>query len=316
MVVNPFDYSNSQTHFNIAELRSNDHRRHYAISFPVAFPGLYHESNTAQGEYFEVETTHKLPLIILIHGWGDHSALPLQAMARNLSKRGMHCFLLYLPFHSRRLPGEMKKRSPNFTPEEWFDGYRIAVSDIRQIMDWAETRDEIDKNKVALIGLSLGSFVSSITMGVDDRIKTGVFIVSGGNSAKIQQNSRFAKFRKQYRFEPEDYEDYQNSYNKYLQEVAEKGWENVEPDRPSFQIDPLTYAYKLKDRSILMINAWWDEFIPRETTFDFQKACGECELNWYPTTHATIWFFYPSIVRHIYRFLQSSFKQTANLSTL
>jgi cephalosporin-C deacetylase-like acetyl esterase len=312
-MTNPFAYDRVQPSFNVRQLRQNGRWQHYAIDFPIAFPGLYQESKNAEGEYFQVNTTHKLPLVILIHGWGDHSAFPLHVMARNLSKKGMHSFFLYLPFHSRRLPKEMKKRSPNFTQQEWFDGYRIAVTDVRQILDWVKTREEIDTDRVAVIGLSLGSFVSSIAMGVDNRINTGVFIVSGGNSAKIQQHSRFAKFRKQYRFEPKDYEDYQKSYEQYLQEIPVKGWENVEPARPVFLIDPLTYAHRLKGRPLLMINALWDEFIPRETTLDFQKACGECELNWYPTTHATIWLFYPSIAGHINRFLRNSFMQSPQI---
>jgi pimeloyl-ACP methyl ester carboxylesterase len=305
---NPFKYETIQPHFTVKQLSQGGQGRHYSVSFPIAFPGLYQESNTAEGEYFQANRMHKLPLVILIHGWGDHSAIPLHVMARQLSNKGMHCFVLYLPFHTRRLPKEMKKRSPNFTQEEWFDGYRIAITDVRQILDWAKTRDEIDKDRVAVVGLSLGSFVGSITMGIDDRINAGVFIVSGGNSAKIQEHSRFARFRKQYRFEPKDYEDYQQSYGQYLQDVTLKGWENVEPARRVFLIDPLTYAYRLKGRPVLLLNAWWDEFIPRETTLELHKACGECELNWYPTTHASIWLFYPSIAGRVYRFLRNSFK--------
>lgn len=308
-MTNPFAYDIVKPHFNVLQLHQNRHWQHCAIDFPIAFPGLYQESNSAYGEYFRANTLHKALLVILIHGWGDHSAFPLHFLARKLVRQGIHCLILYLPFHSRRLPDEMKKRSPNFTQEEWFDGYRIAVTDVRQILDWVETREEIDKDRVAVIGLSLGAFVGSITMGIDDRINAGVFIVSGGNSANIQQYSRFAKFRKQYRFEQKDYEDYQKSYSQYLQDVSIKGWENVTPAHQSFLIDPLTYAYRLKIRPVIMINALWDEFIPRESTLDLQKACGECELIWFPSSHATIWLFYPLIAGHIYRFLHTTFIQ-------
>jgi pimeloyl-ACP methyl ester carboxylesterase len=308
-MTNSFSYDAIQPHFNVRQLQQNKHWRRYAIDFLIAFPGIYLESNTAYGEYLRANTLHKAPLVILIHGWGDHSAFPLHFLARKLARRGIHCFILYLPFHSRRLPTEMKKRNFNFTPEEWFNGYRIAVTDVRQILDWVETREEIDKDKVGVIGLSLGAFVGSIAMGIDDRINAGVFIVSGGNSAKIQQYSRFAKFRKQYRFEQKDYDDYQTSYSKYLQDISVKGWENVSADRQYFLIDPLTYTHRLKNRPVLMINALWDEFIPKECTLDFQKACGECELIWFPTSHATIWLFYPLVAGRINRFLHTTFAQ-------
>jgi esterase/lipase len=307
MMTNPFTYNIAQPRFNIRQLGENGHWRHYAIDFPIAFPGLYQESNSAEGEYFQVNTTGKLPLVILIHGLGDHSAIPLHVMARQLSNKGMHCFVLYLPFHSRRLPKEMKKRSPNFTQEEWFDGYRIAITDVRQIIDWAETREEIDSSKIAVVGFSLGSIVSSIAMGVDNRIKAGIFIACGGNSAKIQKFSRFAKFRKQYQFEEKDYQDYQSSYAQYLKDILTAGWEKIEPARQNFLIDPLTYAHLLKERPVLMLNAQWDEFFPRETSIELRNACGVGEQYWFPTGHPTIWLFYPSIAGRIYRFLQNSF---------
>lgn len=308
-MTNPFAYSKITPNFNIKQKKENKHWEHYIVDFPIAFPGLYQESNTAYGEYFRTKSLHKAPLAIMIHGWGDHSAFPLHFLARRLGRQGISCFILYLPFHSRRLPQELKSRSINLTPDEWFNGYRIAITDVRQILDWVESRDEIDIGRIAVIGISMGAFIGSITMGIDDRIKTGVFIVSGGNSAKIQQHSRFAKFRKQYRFEQKDYEDYQNSYEQYLKDIVIHGWENVEPSRESFFIDPLTYAYRLTKRPVLMINAIWDEFIPRDTALDFKKACGECEQIWYPTTHASIWLFYPSIAGNIYGFLQNSFAQ-------
>src|SRR4030042_4855096 len=155
-MTNPFSYDAIQPRFNVRQLRQNKHWRRYTIGFLIAFPGLYPESNPAYVQYLRANTLHKAPLVILIHGWGDHSTFPLHFLARKLARRGIHCFILYLPFHSRRLSTEMKKRSPNFTPEEWFDGYRLAVTDVKQILDWVETREEIDKDKVAVVGLSLG----------------------------------------------------------------------------------------------------------------------------------------------------------------
>jgi pimeloyl-ACP methyl ester carboxylesterase len=304
---NPFSYNSDLSQFRIAKIENNSHWIHYSVEFPIAFPGIFKESNTSFGEYFKTNLSSKSPLVILIHGWGDHSTIPMHLLARKIAKTGIHCFLMYLPFHSRRLPVDMKKRSPNLTQDEWFAGYRIAITDVRQVIDWAEKQKEIDTQKIAVIGLSLGAFVSSIAMGIDNRIRAGVLIVCGGNSAKIQQLSRFAKFRKQYHFEKKEYEEYQESYTRYLKDIPILGWEKVEPARQSFLIDPLTYAYLLKERPILMLNALWDEFVPRETTLEFYNACGDCKLSWFPSTHPTIWLFYPLIARRIQRFLNGSF---------
>jgi len=307
-MINPFEYQHGGHHFNTHPLKENSHWRHYAIDFPVAFPGIFQDSNTAYGEYFQPVSPGKSPLVIFIHGWGDHSALPFQVMARGLAKGGMHSVLLYLPFHSSRMPAEMKKRSPNLTPDEWFAGYRIGVTDVRQVLDWAEENPAVDSSRIAIIGLSLGAIVSSIAVGIDSRITAGIFIVSGGNVTKITEYSRFTVFRRRYRLSRDDYEAIQKRYAGYVEQVAARGWENVEPPERNFFIDPMTYAHRLKGRPLLMLNALWDEFIPKEATLDFQEACGNCPLVWFPTTHSTIWAFYPGIARRVRTFLGENFK--------
>lgn len=306
-MINPFEYQPGALRFNLHPLNGNGHWRHSSVDFPITFPGIFQDSNTAYADYYQPDESGKSPLVILIHGWGDHSVLPLQVMARGLASRGVHGLILFLPFHSRRLPTDMKKRAPNLTPDEWFAGYRIGVTDVRQVLDWAEQNPEIDSSRIAVIGLSLGAFVSSITMGIDSRIAAGVFIVSGGNTSKITEYSRFTVFRRRYRLSREAYEATQKQYAGYLEEVAAKGWENVEPPDRNFFIDPMTYGHRIKNRPVLMLNAMWDEFIPREATLDFQRACGDCPLVWYPTTHSTIWAFYPGIAGRVQRFLDSAF---------
>jgi len=301
-MISPFEYQKGDA-FRLRPLASNGHWRHHLLDFPVAFPGIFQDGNTALAEYFEPVSAGKAPLVVFIHGWGDHSAIPFKVMARGMAARGTHAVLLYLPFHSRRMPAEMKKRSPYLENDEWFAGYRIGVTDARQVLDWAETRPEIDPARMTVVGLSLGSFMGSIAMGIDQRVKAGVFIVSGGNATKITRLSRFSVFRRRYQLPQEQYDATQAQYAAYLQRVEKEGLENVEPPDRNFLVDALTYAHRLRNRPVLMLNAVWDEFIPRETTLEFQRACGECPLVWYPTTHSTIWAFYPSIAGRVQRFL-------------
>jgi pimeloyl-ACP methyl ester carboxylesterase len=309
--MNPFQYTNGHPVFNQRLLKQNGSWRHYAVDFPVAFPNEFQDSNTTYGEYFQPLNKSSTPLVILIHGWGDHSTIPMYLLARALLKRGIASFILYLPFHSRRFPQEMKSRRYHLSQDEWFAGYRIGVTDISQIVDWANTMKEVNHDKIAVIGLSLGAFMGSIAMGIDERIKAGIFIVSGGNSGKIMQFSRFNTFRKGYKVPTEEYERYQKSYLEYLDKIVLQGWGNVLPERQNFFIDPLTYAHRLRERPVLMINARWDDFIPREATLDFWKACGEQKILWLPATHASIWIWYPIIAGRIYRFLKSYFEPTA-----
>jgi len=301
--VNPFLYTAGPVDFNLHLVKQNKQRRHYLVDFPVVSSNRYTGGERARGEYFEPAGKEYAPLVILLHGWGDHSGLPLKWMAAGLIKRGFSCFILYLPFHTSRLPINKTSLS-QLTPDEWFTGYQMAVTDVRRIIDWADQSSRINSRQISVIALSLGAIVASIAMGIDPRIKAGVLITHGGNTGKMMQTNSISRFGDKYRIAEREYQNNQKNYADYLIEVAQKGFEKVQPAQRTYLIDPLTYAPLIKGRPILMINALWDEIFPQEASADFQKACGECERFVFPAWHASIWIWYPIIVHRINKFLE------------
>lgn len=306
--MNPYDYPRGELRFNLHLRQTTRRWLHYAVDFPIAQPTGYTEYNAAHGEYFRPRKNHKGPLVILAHGWGDSSVIPCKLLARALVKRGIACFILYQAFHSSRMPETIKTKLPDLTSDEWVEIYRISVTDVRQVVDWASNRAEINAEQIGAIGISFGGFISAITMGIDKRIRTGVFLVAGGNSEKIARKSRASALGKRYKRSEAEYNQIQNSYAQYLAEVAENGFEDVIPVRKSFLTDPITFAHYLKQRPVLMINALWDEFIPKEATLDLWQASGKPAITWYPATHATIWLWYLLIKLRIAGFLRSAFR--------
>jgi len=305
--MNPYSYTSGEPHFNLHLKETTKRWLRYAVDFPSAHPTRYEENNTVRGEYFQPRQSEHAPLAILIHGWGDYSVIPCKLLAKSLVKKGIACFILYLVFHSSRMPEVVKNRLPFLTAEEWFEGYQVSVVDVRQVVDWAGDRAEINQEQIVAVGISLGGFISAITMGVDNRIKAGVFLVTGGNSEKMMRLCRSRAFKKGYNRTESEYNDLQSDYMQYLSEVAEKGFENVNPVRKSFLTDPMTFASYLRKRPVLMVNALWDEAIPREAALDFWEACGKPDIAWFSATHASIWLLYPLISRKISRFLTSTF---------
>ena len=305
--MNPYSYTSDKPRYNLHLKEATSKWLHYNVDFPSAHPTRYEENNTVRGEYFQPRNVDSAPLAVLIHGWGDYSIIPCKLLARALASKGIACFVLYLVFHTTRMPEVVKNRLPVLTPEEWFEGYQVSVIDVRQVADWAGDRAEINQEQIAVIGISLGGFISTITMGIDKRIRAGVFVVTGGDSGKITRKSRRSDFRKHYNYNEVEYHQNQSQYARYLAEVAEKGFENVDPARKFFLTDPMTFASYLRKRPVLMVNALWDEAIPREAALDFWEACGKPAITWFPATHASIWLWYPLISRKIGRFLASTF---------
>jgi dienelactone hydrolase len=301
--MNPYSYPAVEPYFNLHLKETTRGLLRYAVDFPVAkLTRYYKESNTGRGELFLPREDFNGPLAILIHGWGDQSVIPCKLLAKALVKRGVATFILYLVFHSSRMPKVMKDKGLHLSPEEWFEGYQTSVVEIRQIVDWASSLRETDEEKIAVIGISLGGIIAAISMGVDKRISAGVFVVTGGN----YENPAWLKEKRDTR-KAVEYSEGQERYTQYLTEVAERGSENVTPPKKSYLTDPLTFAGYLRKRPIMMINALWDKSVPRQATYDFWEACGKPAIRWFPSTHASIWLFYPLISRQIVSFLRATF---------
>lgn len=137
-------------------------------------------------------------------------------------------------FHSSRVPQAIKKQLPALTFEEWFEEYQVSMIDVRQIVDWANSRGEINKERIAAVGISFGGFISAITMGVDRHIKAGVFLVAGGNSEEITWRSKMSAIRMGASCTEAECHPIHSCYPQYLAEVAEKGFENITPAKKMF----------------------------------------------------------------------------------
>jgi len=305
--MNPYNYQTKDPHFNLKLKQTTPHYLRYDVNFPSAHPTPYEENNTVRGEYFKPHGNAKAPLVILLHGMGDQILIPCKMLARDLVKKGFACFVLYSVFHKSRMAEAIRERYPDMTADEWFEGYRISVIDVRQVIDWAYSREEIDNGNIAILGISFGGFISAITMGIDERIKAGILVITGGNSEKIARKSRKRSLFKNYRYTEEEYSQRQKRYEDYLCKIEDKGFDSVTPNEREYLIDPYTFARNIQGRPLLMINSLWDEYIPKETTIDLWKACGKPAIKWFPSTHPTIWLWYLLISKNITAFLSATF---------
>jgi esterase/lipase len=155
---------------------------------------------------------------------------------------------------------------------------------------------------IAVVGISLGGIISAISMGVDKRIGAGIILVAGGNYQDRAWLSRTEPGKSE-----SEYRQLESLYNNYLDQVAKNGIDHVEPPKKSYLTDPVTFAGQLRNRPVLMLNAKWDERIPKQSTLDLWNASGNPEIKWYPGTHSSVWLLYPFLLKQIINFLNSTF---------
>jgi len=301
---NPFNYTRQNDSVKMEQAEQKNSWSRYSVKFPSAFPANSLGTSEVLGEYYLPQKS-RCPLVILVHGMGESSMIPCRMITRTLLKKGIAVFILYLVFHNRRIPAELKTKYPSLSAEEWFDSYRLSVIDIRQVLDWAENRPEIDAGKIGIIGISFGSFVSSIALGMDERIKNCILVESGGNSDKLTRHSFLLS--KVYKTDNEKFQLKQAAYFNYLEEIEKSGFENVEPSHSSYLTDPLTYTGLINGRPLMMVNALLDEMIPKVATRELWEAYGKPQISWFPATHASLWVWYPLIGRKIAQFYNRAF---------
>jgi len=119
------------------------------------------------------------PLAVAVHGMNSNKAQVCGQVAPALAKRGFAVLAPDMPVHGER-PG-----SPHdlFASQDWIKALRLhrrAIIDIRQCIDVAEARPELDLSKgVILAGYSMGSWLDSIAGPIDPRVKAMVLMVGG-----------------------------------------------------------------------------------------------------------------------------------------
>ena len=177
--MDPYEYPAGDPYFSLRLRQKTSGWLRYEVDFPPASQAHHDPGQTVRGEYYQPRTDSRSPLVVLLHGVGDVSLMPCRWLARSLAGEGVACFVPRLPVHSSRTPGAGWRRMPRLSDDEWFEIYRTAVVEVRQVVDWAERRNEIDQRRVAVLGVSFGGFISAIAMGVDDRITAGCWSSAG-----------------------------------------------------------------------------------------------------------------------------------------
>jgi esterase/lipase len=167
--------------------------------------------------------------------------------------------------------------------------FRQIVIDIRTLADFAERGVFGDVDELSLFGLSLGGMASVIAMGVDDRFKKGVFLLSGGDIEGIFWKS-FAM----------------RALRKYVYAVAKE--QDISTERREYAniaslYDPITFARFISPRKVIMFNGYMDPIIPHFSSQKLYERIGSAELTYLPIGHGTILAFRRLILNSTVKFL-------------
>jgi dienelactone hydrolase len=213
--------------------------------------------------------------LLLPAGKGPHRAVvvfPILAGSHVVSE-GVAKALVNRGFAVARLERRALDLETAEQPDVVAQEFAGSIREARRLLDWLVTHPEIDRERIAAAGVSLGGMLSCVLHGVDERIRAGVFIMSGGGLAEILYDSTEKPVR-------------------LFRDRLLGGLED--PSREAFvrwmrgytqAVDPLRYAPGIPPESVLLISGRFDRVVPRERSAALHRALGEPTWTLIPTGH-------------------------------
>lgn len=303
-----YDYQKSEQEVAVRLIGEKPSFKKFRVSFSSKVHTGYTENDEVSGVYFEPRVEPAGPPAVLLHSWlTNRPTLPIYShFAKMLATSGIPCILPALPYHLDRTPkGSLSGvRFLKENPTETLKSFRQAVVDIRTCLDWLEQRYRC--HEFCIVGISLGAIIACICMGVDERLRRGVFILGGGDIGEIVWRG-WATYilKKRAKITKELNKRLHEEYARYLEQVRScRDLDSVKPFDDRFLFDPLTFAHLIWPRKVLMMNARFDPIIPRKSTVKLWNALGGPPIVWIPATHITSCFWQGFIWRKTVEFLK------------
>ncbi|HLU93011.1 MAG TPA: alpha/beta fold hydrolase [Membranihabitans sp.] len=228
----------------------SDHR-----VYEVRFSGTHQQTITGILSYPR-QAREPAPVIILIHGLGDRANVDyITAGEEFLREAGFAVLRLDLYNHGKRRSSKFDFSFESSTRYRSREIITQSVFDLRRSIDFIESREDLDSDRIGYLGISLGGVIGTIFTAVDKRVKVPVIALAGGGLNLMFGLKAFS------------------SENKNYLSV----------------IDPINYVRQIAPRPLLMINAENDEIIPPLTSkLLFKKARHPKKIIWHAATHRTI----------------------------
>lgn len=190
----------------------------------------------------------RAPAVVVVHESGRGMAAG-RLFANGLRAYGIHTLLLHLPGYGARTPAirpDIKSMLPSM---------KQAVADARRARDAVAALPFIDNSNVAVLGISLGGFVTSTVAGLDRGYSKVFILLAGGNLPDVILNGTkdAAKIRK---------------------ELQKAGVTNQQIRDLSRPIEPMRLASRVDSRCTWLFSGTKDEVVPPACSLAFAKAAG------------------------------------------
>jgi dienelactone hydrolase len=249
---------------------------------PVVTPTK--ENNTVYAEYYRPKGDGPFPgVVVLDITAGDQSVS--RGIATHLAQNKVAALFVQMAYYGPRRPAGSDLRLLSPDHRQAFAAIQQTVLDVRCAAAWLESRPEIDRKNIGILGTSLGSFMGTLSAEMEPRFARVAVLLGGGGLADAY-------------------------YDDPRAETFRKLWEALGGTKQSLAaalapVDPLTCAGNLRERRVLIIAAKRDEIVPPKMADALWQATGKQKIVWYDCTHYGAALYLVPALGHIVKHFQA-----------
>jgi dienelactone hydrolase len=254
----------------------------FILRFPSPVETACRENNTVYAEYYRPRGAGPFPAAIVLDVTAGDQSLS-RGMATHFAAHGIAGLFVQMAYYGPRRPPGSKLRMLAPDVNHSVNAVRQTVLDLRRAAAWLAARQELDPNRLGVVGTSLGSFIGALTAEMEPRLTRVAVLLGGGGLVDAY------------------YDDPRGKPYRALWEAL--GGTRGRLAKLLAPVDPLTCAANLKDRKLLMLAARRDDIVPPRMAEALWQATGRQKIVWFDCTHyGAVAYIVPAMAELVHHF--------------
>jgi dienelactone hydrolase len=223
----------------------------WLVRFPSAKPSGNALNDDVAMEWYQArDKSHDpipAPAAVIVHESGSGMTVG-RIVARSLRSKGIHTFMMQLPYYGVRRGLEAKPKGNNL-----FIALQQGIADARRAKDAVSVMPYVDKDRISIQGTSLGGFVTATTAGLDGGYHRIIVMLAGGDLYGTLMSGK---------------KDAAN----VREEFAKAGLDEKEVRTMLDAIEPLRLAHRIDPAKTWVFSGKYDDVVPPRSSKLFVDA--------------------------------------------
>ena len=276
----------------VTEASKGENERGYKVT-RFTFDGFHGETVPALISLPTPIPAGRLPAIIFLHGIGQNKNF-LKEITAPFNRAGFAFVSFDQYTQGERKLGEKKSLLAQL--EAFIDRPAKTVNETRRLIDYLQSRGDIDPKRTYLVGASYGAVMGSTVLAKDKRVRAGVMVYGGGDLNKLvdSEANRLGLAAALGLIDGRNLNPEKPPLPKLTPSQERQvgmiiGLVKILASRLLGVIDPIRYAGQISPTPVYFQNGTHDVLVPAAAGKALQDAAREPKkITWYESDHVGI----------------------------